>query len=232
MEEILKRGGGHLRRITLDGGIDEKRLLYVALENCGYAVEEICVEVFDYHASWSVANLLRDISRCNPAALRNLSFTTGNVKLTFAFHDKKVDDLVPLSSRIIDLEISFAKAWCSDITAKQMGRLRPIVILAKFMGLAIRGICSLEQLKLTFENVKDNLNPGEVLLKELHHMVVGYEHLTIMNLSCEERDGCDKECLKIIVNRNIDKDMDENFEWFLREIMQEDLVLSSTCFIS
>ena len=85
LEKVLKRGGAHLRRIYLeDNWIDDTQMLSVALENCRDVVEEICVALFCHDKFVSVAALLRNINEYNPAALRNLSFTS-------SYYNSKVD---------------------------------------------------------------------------------------------------------------------------------------------
>ena len=98
------------------------------------------------------------------------------------------------------------------MTANQIGRLKP-AIFAKFIGLAIMTICSLEQVKLTFEKVNDCLDPGHIF-KELDRILAGNGDSSL-SVSYEDHKSSVKECLKITINRNTDIDADEGFQRFL-----------------
>ena len=229
LEGILKRGGAHLRRICVTDGIDDYGLIHVALEHCADTIEEIRVEILGYHEFPSVARMLRDLKEYNPVALRSIIFKARHKKLTLFTQERNIDD--PLSLRITCLEINFAKDWYSvmskewyrNMSANDSFHIAALKNIVKFIGLAIQNIGSLETVKLTFEGEIESLTPGSVF-KAFDHGLADYGYSTDRNLSYENHKRSGRECLDIIIDKDIgidDEVADQNFGWFLSRLKRK-----------
>ena len=229
MEGILKRGETHLRRLCVSDGINDYGLIHVALEHCGDAIEEIRVEILGYHEFPSVARLLRDLQKYNLAALRSIIFKERHKKLMLSIQERNMDK--PLSLRITCMEIHFDKDWCSvmskewcrNMSGKSSFHVAALKNIAKFIGLAFHNIGSLKKVNLTFEGDMESFTPENVL-KALDHGLADYGFSTDRNLSYENHKRSGRECLKIIVDKDIDIDYqvaDQHFEWFLSRLRRK-----------
>ena len=179
--------------------------------------------------------MLRDLQEYNPAALRSIVFKARHMKLTLSIQERNIDDPFriddPLSLRITCLEINFAKDWYSvmskewyrNMSANDSFHIAALRNIVKFIGLAIQNIGSLETVKLTFEGEMESITPEKVF-KALDHGLADYGFSTDRNLSYENHECSGRECLKIIIDKDICIDyevVDQHFEWFLSRLKRK-----------
>lgn len=190
------------------------------------------MEILGYHEFPSVARMLRDLKEYNPAALRNIIFKARHMELMLSMlsiQEQNMDK--PLSLRITCLEIHFDKDWYSDMStgwyrnmsAKESFHIAALNNIAKLIGLAFQYIASLKTVNLSFEGEMESF-PPETVLKALDHGLADYGYSTDRNLSYENHKRSGIECLKIIIDKDIDIDyqvVDQHFEWFLSRLKRK-----------